>query len=65
MSNVEDSTTAVQIVNECKTSEDEQQIYMIDASDLNMNDVDAAVAELDELHRRVLSVRDYGSERSR
>ena len=33
MGNMEDSTPAVEIVSECKTSENAQQIYMMDADD--------------------------------
>jgi hypothetical protein len=37
------------MVAEAKTKEDEQQIYMMDASEFDMHGVAAAVAELDEL----------------
>ena len=47
--NIADSIQAVQMVAESKTDEDEQQINMMDASAFNMNEVAAAVAELDEL----------------
>ena len=41
--------SAVQMVAESKTAEDEQQIYMMDASAFNMHEVAKAVAELNEL----------------
>jgi hypothetical protein len=47
--NITDFIPAVQMVVESKTEEDEQQVYMMDASDFVMRDVSAAVAELDEL----------------
>ena len=47
--NIADSIPAVQMVAESKTAEDEQQIYMMDASAFNATEVFEAVAELDEL----------------
>ena len=46
---VQDSAQAVQMVAESNTEEDEQHIYMMDANEIDMHDVAAAVAELDEL----------------
>ena len=50
MGNIEDSTPAVQIVFECKTSEDEQKNYMMDAHNntFDMSAVSAAIAEADD-----------------
>ena len=47
--NIAESIPAVQMVAESKTAEEEQQIYMMDASAFNMHEVAEAVAELDEL----------------
>jgi hypothetical protein len=46
---VPDSAQTAQMVAESKTEEDEQHIYMMDANEIDMHDVAAAVAELDEL----------------
>jgi hypothetical protein len=43
--NIADSIPAVQMVAESKTAEDEQQIYMMDASAFNMHEVAEADAE--------------------
>ena len=46
---VPDSAQTAQMVAESKTEEDEQHIYMMDANEIDMHYVAAAVAELDEL----------------
>ena len=46
---ITDLAQAVQMVAESKTEEDEQHIYMMYANEIDMHDVAAAVAELDEL----------------
>ena len=47
---MEDSTPAVQIVSKCKTSENAQQIYMMNAHNytFDMSAVSAAIAEADD-----------------
>ena len=45
--NIADSIPAVQMVAESKTAEEEQHIYMMDASTFSMHEVADAVAELD------------------